>query len=365
MEALDHTPRSHSLPKFQWLYPLPPNQPTSMLPDGQNPAGEEETTAFPFEKLPEELRLRVLEFALPEYGFLPRSARYHTPSQHYIGVVRESDFTAENLILANKWISTEMWNLIRKRATHYIVLTCDKVRFLHQTLVLADKFHSHLTFARLPFFRDMQHYHLDLDLGTSHSIYKTYESRRSRLSFQEHLRTVADALSMNEDIRSLTVAVPCHCSIEKFSNDSHQVELTSSNISDLLAPLKRIRARDPIQLIPYNESSRREYRLPCPRAKCLRLAQLLTAELSHFSGESLTDAEERWKWRKTLLRLREEREYLAEWFLDYGKRKHTSFEEMVEGVERCSKRMFNRQVPKELRTRYYRMLARARENISS
>ncbi|KAI4194892.1 MAG: hypothetical protein LQ350_007511 [Teloschistes chrysophthalmus] len=219
-----------------------------MLRDGQNPAVEEKTTSFPFEKLPEELRLRVLEFTLPEHGFRPLPAEWDTPHQGYINDVRQSDFATENLILANKWISAEMRNLIRKRATQYIILTCARVRFLDQRLVLADTFHSHLTFARLPFFREMQHYYLDLGLGKRYAIYLTYEMERYRLAFKEHLRTIADALSMNEDIRSLTIAVPCHCNID-ISDNSSPVELTGSTISDFLAPLKRIRVRDPVQLI--------------------------------------------------------------------------------------------------------------------
>ncbi|KAL8637063.1 MAG: hypothetical protein Q9228_005626 [Teloschistes exilis] len=323
---LYYAPRPYALNILRWLYPLAvPNQPTYTLRDGQDPAGEDATATFPFEKLPEELRLRVLEFTLPENGYRPLPAEWDTPHQDYIDYVRKSDFVTENLMLANKWISTEMRNLIRKRATQYIIFTCAKVRFLDQKLVLADTFHSHLTYARLPFFREMQHYYLDLDLGKIQSIRQIYNRRRFQLSFQEHVPTLADALS-------LTIAIPCRCHVEN-SEASVPVDPTCTKISTFLAPLKRIRVRDPVQFIAYTGVGRRESRVQCQRFKCLRLAQTMMAELGQLRGERLIEAEEKWKWRKTLLHLQEEKDCLVAYCRDHRNWEHVSFEEMVESVE--------------------------------
>lgn len=75
---------------------------------------------------------------------------------------------------------------------------------------------------------------------------------------------------------------------------------------------------------------------------------MLTAEFSHLRGESLTEAEEKWKWRKTLLNSQGEKRFLVLSYRDHMWRDEVSFEQMVENVERKFEPGFIGQLSKKL-----------------
>lgn len=153
---------------------------------------------------------------------------------------------------------------------------------------------------------------------------------------QENVRTLADALSVNEEIKSLTVAVPCHCYVEKEEVFS-SVDLTGFRIMELLASLKRIRVENPVQFVTYFGIGRRESRVQCSQSNCQRLAQIITTELGHLHGAPLIEAEEKWRRLKTLPRPQEAQDLMVR-----SCRRHpsVSFEEIVEDVERRFQRGF-------------------------
>ncbi|KAI4247643.1 MAG: hypothetical protein LQ352_006105 [Teloschistes flavicans] len=295
---------------------------------------------FPFEKLPQELRLHILEFAKPQQGFLPLPEVSDTMNWdlahdgNSIKTAPSEDVRPESILLTNKWISTEARKLLRKSAIHYITLDAFRVHYLDRTLYLVDQFPiepeipfkvavrglpvgiscedlsnnltfpNHLLFTRMPFFRHMRHYHLDLSFDSPKWSLPHVELSSAMLHLQETIRTLADALSMNEDIKSLEVAIPCECYIRKtyVYGQSHMYSYAISDLLEYLDPLSRLSVEDPVEFVAYSDIDRRGARVSCPKVSCRRLAHMVTAELGHLRGASLTETEERWKWLKTLPR---------------------------------------------------------------
>ncbi|KAL8661341.1 MAG: hypothetical protein Q9202_005706 [Teloschistes flavicans] len=294
---------------------------------------------FPFEKLPQELRLHILEFAKPQQGFLPLPEVSDTMNwdlahdRNSIKTAPSEDVRPLSLLLTNKWISTEARKLLRKSATHYITLDAFRVHYLDRTLYMVDQFPiepeipfkvavrglplgiscedlsnsltfpNHITFTRMPFFRHMRHYHLDLSFDSPKWSLPHVELSSAMLHLQETIRTFADALSMNKEIRSLEVAIPCECYIEKTYVYGHRINSYAIwDLLEFLDPLRRLSVEDTVAFVAYGDIDRRGARVSCPKISCRRLAHVVTEELGHLRGASLTEIEERWKWLKTLPR---------------------------------------------------------------
>ncbi|KAI4194890.1 MAG: hypothetical protein LQ350_007509 [Teloschistes chrysophthalmus] len=269
------------------------------------------TSGFPFQKLPQELRLQILEFALPQNGLIHPSSRVEdfkwsiAPGDR-VKIDGSMNSKLGNLLLTNKWFYTNSWDLLRRSTTQYITLDIFRIKFLGRNLYIGNRYPSHLTFTRLPFFRYIQHYHLDLSLNCPPLNCGQLDIYQKRAFLKETVRTLADALSANENIKSLTVTMPCHCWIKHnqrilyWSRDGAEL----ANMWTCLSPLKRLQVRDPIKITAYSIIDGQGTRIPCTRPKCQLLAQKATTEFSHLRAEPLSEEEATWKRLKTLPRPR-------------------------------------------------------------
>lgn len=125
-------------------------------------------TSFPFEKLPPELRLKVLRFAMPQHGLrplpLPSDFDEHDPTcLEYVGALRREQSTPLNLFWVNRWISTEVLKILHGEAVFRIDIDPSGIRFLGRKVGEPHKFRSHTFLGDLAPF-NMRNYELFISM---------------------------------------------------------------------------------------------------------------------------------------------------------------------------------------------------------
>ncbi|KAI4088493.1 MAG: hypothetical protein L6R37_008193 [Teloschistes peruensis] len=268
------------------------------------------TSAFPFHKLPQELRLQILHYALPQNGLTHPSSR--TEDFHWdiaggdrVKIDGSMDSALQSLLLTDKWTYTNSWDLLRRSTAQYITLDTIRIRFLNQNLFIGNRYPSHLTFTRMPFFRYIQHYHLDMSPDCPPLNTLDLDATQKRWFLKETVRTLADALSTNEDIKSLTVTIPCRCWIKINQSVLYHSRRNGRELANMwtcLSPLKRLQVRDPMKITAYSVIDGRGTGVSCTHPKCQLLVQKATTEFGHLRGEPLSEGEETWKRLETLPR---------------------------------------------------------------
>lgn len=110
------------LATFKRLYPI--SEPLRVL-----------AKTFPFERLPPEIRLHILRFAMPQHGLRPTPKRDFDiliPACHkYATKVYQEDMIPVSLLLLNKSISSEVAEVLYKEVLLRIDMTPAYVRFLN------------------------------------------------------------------------------------------------------------------------------------------------------------------------------------------------------------------------------------------
>lgn len=260
---------------------------------------------FPFEKLPMELQLHVLRFTMPQYGIRPR-LRPHMPHGYYDDSdiassrrVREGDLIPVYLFQVSKWISTQALAIFHEVFLHTDVYPRNP--YFLGWFDCSTEFPSYLLFAEVLYFKRMRNFHLNIRYDNPSwkvaRALSTYGDNGALV--KERVRTVADVLSTNENIRSLTVTIPCQCTLKDTEIPFQVAERT---ILDSLQPLKRLRVAESVRIVPSFVNGTRESRPYCTRSNCQRLAQKTKASLGQLVGEELSDKEETWKLLKAMPR---------------------------------------------------------------
>ncbi|KAI4194891.1 MAG: hypothetical protein LQ350_007510 [Teloschistes chrysophthalmus] len=315
----------HDLPTLQKLYPIPYSfkgftlKEDAMLQEASIGQPSTPDTCCHWNKLPAEIRVQILKLLMPEHGRrpIPQAAGdldvsdnipQFTPSAEcydYVRKLHEADTTHISLFSVSRQMCFEALEIFQKKGPLQIVIEPNKIRFLKQVLDLTDQTPSHLAFPLLSVLGGMHHYDLQFKftrggLGVS-SGPLTY--REARTKFRERARMVADALSTNNEIKSLTIAVPCHCYL-CYPGDFGPVmsyEETNDSTLQFLEPFQRLSVEGPIKNIPNQGINTPETRVKCSLSVCQRMSELIDSQMN-FQGAGLTERELEWRRIKLLPR---------------------------------------------------------------
>ncbi|KAL8637062.1 MAG: hypothetical protein Q9228_005625 [Teloschistes exilis] len=225
----------YGLRTLQTLYPIPDSfkkstpKERAILQEGSNEQLSTPDTRCHWNMLPTEIRAQILKLLMPEHGLrpIPQAGEDLDASDSHVSdfdtsdprccdhvmKLREADTIPLNLFQVGKQIYSEALEIFQKKGALQIVIEPDKIRFLNYVLDLTEQTPSHLAFPLPSIFCGMRHYDLQFKFtrGGLGDGRHSWTYRGAREIFKERARMVADALSTNENIESLTVAVPCHC----------------------------------------------------------------------------------------------------------------------------------------------------------
>ncbi|KAI4088491.1 MAG: hypothetical protein L6R37_008191, partial [Teloschistes peruensis] len=308
----------YDLPTLQRLYPIPYSFKSFTLKEdtiSHGPSTEQPLTpdtCCHWDKLPPELRIQILKLLMPEHGRRPipqavgdsdtsASITDFDPSAtccDYVMTLHEADTTHISLFSVSRRIFFEALEIFRKKGPLQIVIEPNKIRFLNQVLDLTDQTPSHLAFPLLSVLGGMHHYDLQFKFtrGGLEDTIRTWTYREARAKFKERARMIADALSTNKNIKSLTIAVPCHCYLCLPEEFSPVLSYAETNLATLhfLEPLQRLSVEDPVRNIPNQGINTPEIRVKCSLPECQRLSQVIGSQINYLQGAWLTDRELEW-----------------------------------------------------------------------
>ncbi|KAL9576320.1 MAG: hypothetical protein Q9212_007203, partial [Teloschistes hypoglaucus] len=316
----------YDLPTLQKLYPIPYSFESFTVKEDatlQEASTEKPTTpdtCCHWNKLPPEIRIQIVKLLMPEYGRRPipqatgdldalDSIPEFVPSAEcydYVRKLHKADTTHINLFSVSRRMNSEALEIFQKKWPLEIVIEPNKIRFLNQVLDLTDQTPSHLAFPLLSVFSGMHHYDLQFKFtrgGLGETI-SPWTYREARAKFKERARMVADALSTNKDIKSLTIAVPCHCYLYYPGDLSPVMNYAETNTATLhfLEPLQRLSVEDPVRNIPNQGINTPETRVKCSVSGCQSLSQVMGSQINYLQGAWLTDRELEWRRIKLLPR---------------------------------------------------------------
>ncbi|KAL8733029.1 MAG: hypothetical protein Q9166_002427 [cf. Caloplaca sp. 2 TL-2023] len=258
----------------------------------------EQKEVFPFMKLPRELQLMVIRFAMPSNGMHPLNRKLSNKNEAPVSLFRTS-----------KSLSAMALPIFYNEVPLYIDISPHVISYSPESLrrwvgTRNYLFQSHLSIRKLQQFRVLRKYRFNLvfepcwfdakpeDRADDYSAY-------CRL-FKEQLRVVCDTLTGNEAIQELVVTIPCLCLL-----DDGLVAQAYPEIIDFLSPLHRIKVAKPVVFeTTYQDrnSNRQEtiWPISCRRTECNNLAQSIQASMGHLNGKELTSEEQTWKRIKEL-----------------------------------------------------------------
>ncbi|KAL8885528.1 MAG: hypothetical protein Q9215_006635 [Flavoplaca cf. flavocitrina] len=287
----------------------------------QQPAEISRKETFPFEKLPPELQLAIIRFAMPSAGIKP-AIRYHQrklsySAQHIVRSPCEGTQLPLNLFLTSKSISAMALPIFYSEVPLQIFILTWVVWFAQEKRYFRDKyfFTSHLQIHELPQFRLMRNYHINfpLDDWWFEDFVSLEGYHQHCLVLKERLRLVCDALANNHAIQRLTVTVPCLCCLARSGCHSrnrwmsHYTNLLHKNCSlsqtypkyvDFLSPLKRIKVAKAVVFEVYHDIGTGKAEgdaVLCNDAECMKLVGRLDENMGYLNGEYLPYEEEAWR----------------------------------------------------------------------
>ncbi|KAL8672013.1 MAG: hypothetical protein Q9168_003518 [Polycauliona sp. 1 TL-2023] len=250
------------------------------------------TAAFPFEKLPAELQLEVVRYAMPPNGLpcgrLPYMTELSKGDQVRVPV---------NLFRVSRSMSAmALWTFYNDTLFHIEISLWGVVYFRGKPLRLDESHYrpSQLQLQGLPQFRRARSFQINVVI-----------CRRTNDDFQptlkDRLRLVCDALADNPMIQRLTVTIPCLCGPRPIIFKPQ--DSTPSRILDILSPLKRVKVARPLKfevIIQNNNYRANTSLIPCKHPVCQRLTHHVQQVMGRLDGMQLTHEEETWKRIKEL-----------------------------------------------------------------
>ncbi|KAL8733484.1 MAG: hypothetical protein Q9166_002111 [cf. Caloplaca sp. 2 TL-2023] len=222
---------------------------------------------FPFQRLPVELQLMILRYAMPQHGLLPQplsdltkhvdwgNGRYSDLLIEYNEYLQTKDWSDAiipfSLFQVNKFIATEARAIFFNEVYLVINIQGHRMHFL-TTIVHGMKFESHLRYSDNEHFQRMQNFQLNIaenpwlycvKYGPPHDFnYGLDLVESANRVLKERIRTVCDILATNANIQKNSVRLYCLCNCLKVDTSLSG----ESALLDLLAPLKRIHVVDAV-----------------------------------------------------------------------------------------------------------------------
>ncbi|KAL8998045.1 MAG: hypothetical protein Q9169_002813 [Polycauliona sp. 2 TL-2023] len=285
-----------------------------------------QSASFPFEELPAELQVRVIRYAMPPNGLLPRPLP--NPADHEDWNQEHKEFFVEyqeqlkakdlsvavipsSLFQVNRFFSVEAHAIFLKNV--YLVIHIDRLRthFLTTIIHRVTDFRSYLQYKGVPHFQRMQNFRInfeydpwwaDVKYRTDSSSTKDSDLASCRFVLTEKLRTICDLLATNANIQRLTIKVPCLCNCVKLASPEHG----KSVLSEVLAPLKRLRVAEDVQFETWHDPEHCD-NMQCNEGLCNELIDALDDDMGRLTGEKLSEPEKTWREIKKIPRVRSER----------------------------------------------------------
>ena len=308
--------------------PRRPNSGRGVVPSPASPTESQgafsrtsrKASKFTFEKLPTELKLMIVQFAMPQHGLRPmcrftRSQERHNATDNKLWYKKhQREGLPTSLFYTNKWLSAAALATAYQHVPFCINIYPWGIRFHDRSIYCVNfkrtppsssvqtyHFRSHICFEELRQFRFMRSYRLNILHDASWKQNCTQEDRDATYTrdcriFKEQLRLISDSLAVNDNIESLSISVPCCCS----SRVDHQAGEPYFRTLESLMPLRRLRVTKPVVLRAVYDNGfdglKGDMWLnACSRPGCPHLAEVFQASLGHLDGEQLTHEEETWK----------------------------------------------------------------------
>ncbi|KAL8651844.1 MAG: hypothetical protein Q9226_004517 [Calogaya cf. arnoldii] len=267
---------------------------------------------FPFEKLPVELQLMVIQFAMPQKGlrFQRQDRRYYNATRGtqrwWYSWTRLEDHVPTGLFLTNHYLSAIALDSLHREVYMHVGVSFAAVNIFDQEMPLSGLSEigpglpSRVPADKMLYFTSMRRYRLNIRFGDywDNGDPADFSAHRDLLSLlQENLRLTSDMLAENPDIQRLTVTFPCQCARPRGTPPK------IPKPEQYLTIIKRIKVRQPAVFIPAHGPDAAEADL-CTKPECLHLAQSMQSALEHLNGEALSHREETWKRVKAIKRPR-------------------------------------------------------------
>ncbi|KAL8923912.1 MAG: hypothetical protein Q9208_004349 [Pyrenodesmia sp. 3 TL-2023] len=190
---------------------------------------------FPFDRLPPELQLHVIRFAMPDYGLRPLPLpgldfpKEDTSLTEYAETLCREQHAPQALFRASKWLSSEAVKIFYNEVKLRIDADPSGFRFMEEAIGNPAAFHSHLILKGFPPFRRQRNMELYIRLDGNTHFRFWEEPALCHYSLKEWLRLIADALSINPRIDSLVVYLPCGCTLSQA--EASQAEASQADAS--------------------------------------------------------------------------------------------------------------------------------------
>lgn len=283
---------------------------------------------FPFEKLPPELQMEILRFAIP------RALRSGSRPQWVKGANGTFE-TRDREPLKGEHVPVSLFRTSRSMSAMALWIFYSEVPlqidvFIYVVWYNQEKRHdwagtNHLASALqiqdLPQFRCLRNYHINCTLedwwfepGIEMECF-----RQLSCVYKERFRLICDALAHNPAIKALTVFLPCFCWLPKNERLPHADFIPSvtghhahgdhsqtyARILDILSPLTRLKVAEPVVFRTIFNHGKSEFQVDrpmedCTRLECKKLALDVQQALGRLDGNDLLDEEKEWKRVKEL-----------------------------------------------------------------
>lgn len=321
---------------------------------------------FPFDRLPPELQLSIISFAMPEHGLRPLPLpgldfpKDDIPLTEYADTLRRDQNSPQALFRASKWLSSEAVRIFYNEVKLRIDVDPAGLRFMDEAIGNQAAFHSHLVLKGFPIFRRQRNIELYIKMDGNDRLDFYTRPDGYCYNMKEWLRLITDALLINPRIDSLAVYLPCPCTLPESDCSGSDASVSESDASDadsdmllqpdvidpqtidaldFLTPLKRLRVRKSTAFLPYRGGNHPRVGGPCLLPECHKMLEHVQcrAGMEQLSGEKLNEREKAWKRLKFDVT---RRYYLTEneWFhqvwrcLD-DRDDDIEFEEAVQGLQ--------------------------------
>ncbi|KAL8933067.1 MAG: hypothetical protein Q9216_006536 [Gyalolechia sp. 2 TL-2023] len=260
--------------------------------------------SFAFEKLPQELQLNILHFAMPRHGFrplpLPSDFNKIDPSCiEYIEALRREQSTVRNLFRVNQWVMSESKKIFQAKTALHIDVEPSGFRYGSCQISKSDKFRCHSFLQHQEAFTSMRNYELQIHLiEPQHSREMGNLRLFSDLCYavKEWLRMICDALSKNECINHMTVKMLGLCALQDL--DPRIPFDPTPKIVDSCTPLTRLRVNKATIFSAHHHSRYRILYEPCfhpAGPSCQDWIQGIQNMVGPLEGAPLSPDEETWK----------------------------------------------------------------------
>ena len=256
---------------------------------------------FPFEKLPVELQLMVIRFAMPQNGlrFQRQDRRYYNTTRGtqrwWYSWTRLEDHVPTGLFLTNHYLSAIALDTLHREVYMHVGVSFAVVNIFDQEMPLSDSprngpgLPSRVPADKMLYFTFMRRYRLNIRFGDylvngDPADFDGYFYLLSLL--KENLRLTSDMLAENPDIQRLTVTFPCQCARPRGRPPR------VPKPEQYLTIIKRIKVHQPVIFIPAHGPDAQAEADLCIKPECLHLAQSMQSSLGHLNGEALSHREE-------------------------------------------------------------------------